>query len=63
MACMEHLCVNCGEIQLNNVVRYHTPCPKCGNTRWASCFDEELELNQANIEREDDYEQEDLDCE
>lgn len=40
MACMEHVCVRCGNLEFNNESRRRVPCHKCGCTRWVSTFDE-----------------------
>ena len=51
MACMEHLCIGCGHIELNNEPRQRPPCPKCGCTRWGSTCDE---IPERNEEEQDD---------
>ncbi len=43
MACMEHLCVGCGELVFNNSRKPEHPCPKCGGNTWASQSDEVYE--------------------
>lgn len=61
MACMEHLCVGCGELVFTNTAKPEKPCPKCGSTRWASQHDEQLEIKRE--EGDNDDTQEDLDGE
>jgi predicted nucleic acid-binding Zn-ribbon protein len=50
---MEHLCVGCGHIELNNVARMTAPCPKCGAVRWASISDEAPETEKEENEEEE----------
>lgn len=52
MSCMEHLCVACGHIELNNISRMTTPCPKCGGLRWSSMCDEDLPIHEEDEEEE-----------
>ena len=52
MSCMEHLCVGCGHIELNNISRMTAPCPKCGAVRWASICDETPQVHQEENEEE-----------
>ena len=40
MACMEHSCVRCGTLVLNNESTRRVPCLECGGTRWVSTWDE-----------------------
>lgn len=43
MACMEHMCKDCGELVMNNdtpIMMKEVPCPKCGKNNWASVCDE-----------------------
>lgn len=42
MACMEHICSECGQVWFDNQVR--PPCPMCGNSLCnAHIFDEDPE--------------------
>ena len=54
MACMEHLCIGCGELVFNNSRKPEHPCSKCGGTRWASQFDEPPVEKEPDIENTDD---------
>lgn len=40
MSCMEHLCIGCGYIILDNEPKQTIKCPNCGGDRWASICDE-----------------------
>ena len=51
MACMEHLCIGCGELVFNNSRKPEHPCPKCGGDRWASMSDE---IPEKDIERDNE---------
>lgn len=57
MACMEHLCVKCGEFVLDNNPKRAAPCHKCGSTRWISTWDEADEcrerMREERMDRED----------
>ena len=52
MSCMEHSCLKCGFLVMNNNPRYQGTCPVCGESIWTSVCDEDQDFKeQARDER------------
>lgn len=57
MACMEHLCMNCGHMEFNNT--HMLVCPKCNSYETKSYWDEEMDYRDDRDDDRDDDREED----